>query len=113
MANSSNKQGANKDNDNETPSPPHQVYLNGDQVYTCSGCHTHLAKNDDIISKVNYHQVLYNDSNIDSHFITTNSYNNDIVPPLSLSPIYFLFLFCLRLSVMFRVSKADTGGPTC
>lgn len=48
--NSSRKQGVDKDD--ETPSPPHQVYLNGDQVYTCSGCHTHLAKNDDIISKV-------------------------------------------------------------
>ncbi|KAF9333839.1 yippee zinc-binding/DNA-binding /Mis18, centromere assembly-domain-containing protein [Linnemannia elongata] len=47
--NSSRKQGVDKDD--ETPSPPHQVYLNGDQVYTCSGCHTHLAKNDDIISK--------------------------------------------------------------
>jgi hypothetical protein len=54
MANSSSNQVANKDNDNETPSPPHQVYLNGDQIFTCSGCHTHLAKNDDIISKVYY-----------------------------------------------------------
>ncbi|KAG0308031.1 hypothetical protein BGZ98_009164 [Dissophora globulifera] len=31
--------------------PPHQVYLNGDQIYTCSGCHAHLARNEDIISK--------------------------------------------------------------
>ncbi|KAF9937936.1 hypothetical protein BGZ67_000708 [Mortierella alpina] len=33
------------------PSLPHQVYLKGDQIYTCSGCHAHLARNDDIISK--------------------------------------------------------------
>ena len=31
---------------------PHQVYLNSDQIYTCSGCHAHLARNEDIISKV-------------------------------------------------------------
>ena len=31
---------------------PHQAYLSGDQIYTCSGCYAHLAKNDDIISKV-------------------------------------------------------------
>ncbi|KAF9083679.1 hypothetical protein BGX29_007958 [Mortierella sp. GBA35] len=47
MANRSSKQGVNKDDQ----IPPHQVYLTGDQVYTCSGCHAHLAKNDDIISK--------------------------------------------------------------
>ncbi|KAI8354945.1 yippee zinc-binding/DNA-binding /Mis18, centromere assembly-domain-containing protein [Mortierella sp. GBAus27b] len=29
----------------------HQDYLNGDQIYTCSSCHTHLARNVDIISK--------------------------------------------------------------
>ncbi|KAF9274129.1 hypothetical protein BGZ74_004501 [Mortierella antarctica] len=29
----------------------HQVYLQGDQIYTCSECHAHLARNDDIISK--------------------------------------------------------------
>lgn len=56
MANNSNsnsRQGTSKDDeDTTTPPPPHQVYLYGDQVYTCSGCHTHLAKNDDIISKV-------------------------------------------------------------
>ncbi|KAG0014650.1 hypothetical protein BGZ80_010324 [Entomortierella chlamydospora] len=31
---------------------PHQVYLKGDQIYTCNSCHAHLARNEDIISKV-------------------------------------------------------------
>ena len=29
----------------------HQVYLSADQVYTCSECHAHLARSEDIISK--------------------------------------------------------------
>ncbi|KAG0371390.1 yippee zinc-binding/DNA-binding /Mis18, centromere assembly-domain-containing protein [Gamsiella multidivaricata] len=35
----------------ESTQQPHQVYLNGDQIFTCSSCHAHLARNEDIISK--------------------------------------------------------------
>ncbi|RUS17082.1 hypothetical protein BC937DRAFT_90444 [Endogone sp. FLAS-F59071] len=29
----------------------YQTYLNSDRVYTCTTCHTHLARHEDIISK--------------------------------------------------------------
>ncbi|KAF9168314.1 Protein yippee-like 4 [Actinomortierella ambigua] len=34
-----------------SPPPPHPLYLQTDQIYSCLQCHAHLAKNDDIISK--------------------------------------------------------------
>ncbi|KAG9295366.1 hypothetical protein G9A89_013395 [Geosiphon pyriformis] len=32
-------------------SKTHQTFLSADRIYTCTSCHAHLAKHDDLISK--------------------------------------------------------------
>lgn len=113
MANnsSSRKQGANQDN--ETPSPPHQVYLNGDQVYTCSGCHTHLAKNDDIISKVmDVLSLLICPHNQTAIVMTTLTISIHQFPT-HIKTAFFNSTFLLAPVGAIRASKADTEGRTC